>query len=81
MPKVLEQNGYKFRFYSNENKEKAHVHVSKGNGLAKFWLEPEIKEEYSYGFTVRERRDMRLLIKKNHSILIKKWYAHFGDKK
>jgi hypothetical protein len=57
--KFFEKNGYRFNFYSNENKEKAHVHIKKGNRNAKFWLEPDIQEKYSYGFRVRERRDIR----------------------
>ena len=47
MPKVLEINGYKFSFYSNENQEPAHIHINKGTGNAKYWLKPEIVEEYS----------------------------------
>jgi len=77
MPTVLEAKGYKFKFYSNENEEPAHIHITKGNGNAKFWLEPNIEEEYSYGFTVRERRDIRILVKENLEILKSKWYEYF----
>ncbi|HJW28504.1 MAG TPA: DUF4160 domain-containing protein, partial [Saprospiraceae bacterium] len=52
MPTVLEINGYKFKFYSNENEEPAHIHITKGDGNAKYWLRPSIEEEYSYNFTV-----------------------------
>lgn len=58
MPKIFVQNGYHFSFYSNEGIENTHVHIKKGGGTAKYWLEPEITEEYSYGFTKRERRDI-----------------------
>jgi hypothetical protein len=77
MPKVLEVNGYKFSFYSNENDEPAHVHINKGNGNAKYWLEPETIEEYSYGFTARERRDIRNIIQNKYELLIVKWYEYF----
>ena len=77
MPTVLEINGYKFKFYSNENDEPAHVHVIKGNGNAKFWLRPSIKEEYSYNFTVRERRDIRNLVKGNYETLTEAWDEYF----
>ena len=33
MPTVLEINGYKFKFFSNENDERAHVHITKGENL------------------------------------------------
>jgi len=36
MPTVLQINGYKFKFYSNENDEPAHIHIVKGNGTLKF---------------------------------------------
>ncbi len=32
--------GFAFYFYSNENNEPMHVHVRKGSGMLKFWLEP-----------------------------------------
>ncbi len=78
MPTVLEINGYKFKFYSNENDEPAHIHVTKGNGYAKLWLLPNAREEYSYNFTVREQRDIRNLVNDNLEILIDKWNAFFA---
>ncbi|HIS66667.1 MAG TPA: DUF4160 domain-containing protein, partial [Candidatus Scatomorpha merdipullorum] len=38
MPKVFEIDGFKFFFFSNEGnpQEPCHIHVRKGNGLAKF---------------------------------------------
>lgn len=78
MPTVLDIKGYKFKFYSNENEERSHVHVSKGNANAKIWLQPTIKEEYSYNFTVREQRDIRMIVRNNLEILIKEWHAYFG---
>jgi Domain of unknown function (DUF4160) len=59
----------KKEFYSNENEEPAHMHVTKGDGNAKIWLRPSIEEEYSYNFTVRERRDIRELIRVNYETL------------
>jgi len=78
MPTVLEINGYKFKFYSNENEEAAHVHISKGDGNAKYWLVPECSEAYSYGFTVRERRDIRTLILEKKEYLIQRWNEYFS---
>ena len=77
MPTVLRIKGYKFKIYSNENDEAPHVHIAKAGGNAKYWLVPEIAEEYSYGFTVRERRDIKILIRFNHALLLKAWYENF----
>ena len=79
MPTVLEINGYKFKFYSNENNEPAHIHITKGSGNAKYWLVPETEEVYSYNFTIRERRDIRQMIKENSETLKKKWYEYFEE--
>ncbi len=78
MPVVLLINGHKFKFFSNENDEPAHIHISKGSGKAKYWLIPAIEEEYSYGFTVCERREVRELVTANSTLLINKWNGYFG---
>ena len=77
MPKVLEINGYKFSFYSNENYEPAHIHINKGTGNAKYWLEPELVEGYSYGFKLKERRDIKTIIQEHFEFLIRKWHEYF----
>jgi hypothetical protein len=79
MPIVLFINGYQFRFYSNENDEPPHIHVFKGNGKAKFWLLPAVIEAYSYGYTVREQRDIRTLVIENKDLFLNKWYGFFGE--
>ena len=78
MPTVLEINGYKFKFFSNENDELAHVHITKGKGNAKIWLEPAVLVEYSYNFTVRENRDIRKLVNENLETLKKAWDEYFA---
>lgn len=77
MPTVFEIRGYKFKFYSNENDEQAHIHISKADGNAKYWLVPECAEAYSYGFTIRERRDIKELVFENRKYLIDKWNEYF----
>ncbi|MVN22900.1 DUF4160 domain-containing protein [Mucilaginibacter arboris] len=79
MPKVLEINGYKFSFYSNENDEPAHIHITKNTSNAKYWLEPELLEEYSYGFKLIERRKIKNILREHYNTLIKKWHEHFEN--
>ena len=79
MPTILVEDGYKFKFFSNESNEPAHIHVTKGNGNSKYWLIPNCVEDYSYGFTTRERRDIKELVNNNKDIFIKKWNEYFGQ--
>lgn len=72
--------GYSFYFWSDEGTEPAHVHVSKGDGHAKWWIAPAIKEEYSYGFKKQERKRIKELITEHHEKLIKAWNGHFAGK-
>jgi hypothetical protein len=79
MPVVLLINGYQFKFYSNENDEPPHIHIFKGSGKAKFWLVPTVVEAYSYGYTIREQRDIRELVLTHKDLLIERWYDFFAE--
>ncbi len=58
MPKVFEIDGFRFFFFSNEGNplEPCHIHVAKGDGYAKFWIEPEIRIAEADGFSLKELR-------------------------
>ncbi len=43
MPALLTFNGIRFFFYSNENNEPIHVHMTKGSAASKVWPEPVIE--------------------------------------
>lgn len=77
MPTILIVNGFRFYFYSNENDEPIHVHIKKAEGNAKFWLEP-IEEEYSYGFTSAQKKEIKHILKINQQQLINAWNEYFG---
>jgi hypothetical protein len=40
MPVILRIKGYRFWFYEADLGEPPHVHVGKGDKLAKFWVDP-----------------------------------------
>lgn len=73
VPTIFYKKGFRFYFWSEEGKERAHVHVNKGEGTAKYWLAPEIVCEYSYGFKIREERFIRETIKDELQTLISAW--------
>jgi len=78
MQTALNFKGYKFFFFSNENDEPLHIHVQKAEGSAKFWLNP-VEEVYSYGFTIKQRKEILKIIEDRSDLLISKWHEHFGD--
>ncbi len=78
MPKVLFINGYSFFFFSNEGNEPIHVHVKKGDAIAKFWLKPEVEIDYSEDFSPRELRFMYETLVVNRDALIQKWNEYFS---
>ena len=41
-PTVFRQMGYRFFFFSREEK-RMHIHVHSENGEAKFWIDPQIE--------------------------------------
>lgn len=79
MPTVLKLHGFTFKFYSNENGEPPHVHIIKGKAESKWWLDPDLAEEYSDGFKVQELRTIRELLNEHHHALLQAWKDHFGE--
>jgi hypothetical protein len=55
-----------------------HVHVSCGDGEAKFWLEPTVSLAQNYGLSDRQVRDAQVLVEANFDECRKSWKAHFG---
>ena len=53
MPKIFEQDGYRFFFYSNEHRP-IHVHVRRGGGEAIFDVENGVELRESIGLKVQE---------------------------
>ena len=80
MPRVLEVNGYRFFFFSNEGDPRGpcHIHVRKGNALAKFWLEPEIELADSIGFTAGDLRFIKNTIHDNLTLMVEAWHECFN---
>lgn len=78
MPTILRQDGFRFFFYSNEGNEPIHIHVKKGDGEGKVWLEPNIEVDYLLGFTPREQRKLLSIIDNNIETIRNSWNDYFN---
>jgi hypothetical protein len=75
MPTLLRVEGLRFFFYSNEGQEPPHVHVEKGAGEAKLWLEP-VRLVYSNRLTPSELRRVRELTFQHQTAFLERWNEH-----
>ena len=78
MPTLLLINGFRFFFYSNENNEPAHVHVTKGSANAKIWLLPNIELAYVHEFTKSEIKIIMEIIDTHSKTFKAKWNEYFN---
>lgn len=77
MPTLLRVEGFRFFFFSNEGREPPHVHVSKGDGVAKLWLAP-VELAYASGLTPAELRRVRELTRVHAASFVERWHEVFG---
>jgi hypothetical protein len=75
MPKLFEQDGYRFFIYSNEHRP-IHVHVRYGGGEAVFELEPTVELRESFGLKTRELRRAEELAHEHRELILRKWHEH-----
>jgi len=76
LPTVLRERGYQFFFYNNEAQEPAHVHVKKGRGHAKVWLESGVVA-MSKGLSPSQLRAIHAIVKMNLTPLREAWNEYF----
>ena len=77
MPTILTEDGFRFFFYSADNKEPMHVHLEYGDGNAKFWLRP-VQLASSYRLKGQELKKARLLVEKYEKMFEGKWNEYFS---
>jgi hypothetical protein len=77
-PTVFREKGYRFFFFSREEK-RMHVHVVSGEGEAKFWLEPKIELASNYHYSRWKLREIETLIEVHIDELIGAWKQHFNN--
>ena len=78
MPTVHREAGCEFFFYAEEGNEPPHVHVDKGEGSAKLWLQP-LRVARVDGLKVSELRQILRIAKRNQAKLLEQWNGFFGQ--
>ena len=76
MPTVLRVDGYRFFFFSNERQEPPRIHVERGDGYAKFWLDPARLAEAN-DLTRTELRRARELVDTHGRHFLEQWHGYF----
>ena len=77
MPKIFENDGFRFFFYSNEH-EPIHVHVWHGGGEAVCMVSiDEVELRESVNMKVSDLSRARQMVMENQRLIQEKWYEFF----
>lgn len=78
MPTVLKEGSYRFFFYSGDRQEPPHVHVTDGDKIAKFWLDP-VRMQGSGGLRRSEMNKIQRIVERNRGFFQEAWSDYFDD--
>lgn len=78
MPTILKLNGHRFFFFSQEGSEPPHIHIERGEKLAKYWLNP-VDLAMSDGFRSHELTRIRAMVIEHRHLFLEIWHEHFGN--
>jgi hypothetical protein len=76
LPTIARVGRFRFFFYSNEGREKAHIHVEHAGKIAKFWLNP-VALASSGGFSAFELRTIERIVREDEAMLVEAWHEFF----
>jgi len=78
MPTILRTGPYRIFFYSADAGEPRHVHIERGDVVAKFWLDPPSVARND-GFKPPELRRIGRIIIERRDELLESWNEHFSQ--
>ncbi len=84
MATVMQLQGWRCYFTSNEGEEPMHVYAQKGQSEAKFWLHADqyvVEEEFEHNLTARGRREIRKIVYLHFDEIAGAWYDTFGGRR
>jgi hypothetical protein len=79
VPALLRVRGYRFFFFSLENREPPHIHVAQAGRYAKFWLEP-VELANNRGFRGHELTELREIVTENRAFFLERWHEYFSGR-
>ena len=81
MPVVFRYKGFRFFFFSNEGspREPLHIHVRRGEAVAKFCLEPVPIVAESYAISSSELNELLKVAMENKQRIRRFWDEHFSQ--
>lgn len=77
MPSIFRKLGFRFFFYSDEGNEPPHVHVEKGEGRGKYWIDP-VEKDYMKDFNRQDEKKADKIVHEKQNYFKRKWYEYFG---
>ena len=78
MPTVMRIGPYRFHFYSGEGNEPPHIHVTREELEAKFWLRP-VSLANNYGFAKAELLRIEKLVEEHCQKLLEAYIQRHGN--
>ncbi|ENW4943683.1 DUF4160 domain-containing protein [Salmonella enterica] len=81
MPEVFRLLGWRFYFFSWEGKprEPVHIHISGKGGMAKIWVDPEVRLASSRNYSRQEQAMLMKIVTEHRDEIIEAWNEHFID--
>lgn len=80
VPTLLFIEGFRFYFFSNERQEPPHVHVRKGDSIAKVWLRP-VDLAFARSFNRTELTRIRDLTLEHQAFFVERGGEYFGHQR
>jgi hypothetical protein len=78
-PTIFREKGYRFYFLSNEEK-RIHIHVTREEGEAKFWIDPIVSLAVYYGLNPKKLTEIQKIVEEHKNEIIAAWQRHFSKR-
>lgn len=76
-PTLFREAGFRYFFFSREE-TRMHVHVSHPDGVAKFWLEPDVALAWHTGLSASQLRTAERFVAAHHQEMQNVWRTYFS---